>query len=105
MRPRNIMEIVIEREIKNNKDSLNLVCDCEQCLADVFAITLNQFPPKYIVNDYLEPYIRVGYEMMQQGRAQILTEIIHAVNKVGEHPRCDNFKNNFLSNCSGQNNA
>lgn len=92
MSPHNIMEIIIKREIKYNKDKLQLKCDCERCLSDILAIALNHFPPKYVVNEHLEPYIRVSYEMMHQGKAEILAQITHAAQHVGKNPRCDRMK-------------
>lgn len=88
MKLRNIMEIIVKKEVEQSKHLLELACQCDQCLADIMAISLNQYPPKYIVNDDLEPYVRVGYEMMQQERAGVLTAIVNAAKKVNQNPRC-----------------
>ena len=45
---KNVTEIFVEQNLKYALDDIPGVCKCEQCVADIKAITLNSMPVKYV---------------------------------------------------------
>jgi len=86
----NVMEEIARNEIIKNIDQLHMSCTCDYCLSDVLALTLNQLPPRYIVNKDHNPYIRAIYEADRQGSINILKTISHSAQYVSINPRCGN---------------
>ena len=46
----NVMEIWVERCLADVIKDIDM-CKCEKCLKDVYALSLNKLPPKYIISD------------------------------------------------------
>lgn len=90
---KNVMEIVVRDVLAANKNDLHLSCTCERCLADVMADALNHLPPRYIVNENHQPYVRVMHEADQEGALTILKTIVQSASTVSKHPRCEVQKN------------
>lgn len=84
----NVMERVIVEKLNTDIDALNMNCTCNRCLADVLAISLNQLPPKYIVNNAFEPVIRASQEADHQEATRILAVMSYAAKVVSDAPRC-----------------
>ena len=84
----NVMEIVVMEKLSADIDALNMSCTCDRCLADVLAISLNQLPPKYIVNSAFEPIIRASQEADQHEATRVLAVVSYAAKIVSDAPRC-----------------
>lgn len=84
----NAMEPVVEQLYKQHHNLLNMRCNCKKCEADVFAMVLNEIPPRYITNDNFAPYIKVAFEGDPQQLTKLLSLITRAAKFVSDHPRC-----------------
>ncbi|CCQ95987.1 Late competence development protein ComFB [[Clostridium] ultunense Esp] len=86
MELRNLMEdeviYAINRLLKDKKD----ICTCDKCKLDIAAIVLNNLKPKYVVTDKGELYGKVD-TLDYQFDADLIKEIVKAVNIVGAEPR------------------
>ncbi|WP_407400713.1 late competence development ComFB family protein [Anaerovibrio sp.] len=45
---KNVVEIFVDQYLDKTLDNIPGVCRCEQCVADIKAITLNSMKPKYV---------------------------------------------------------
>lgn len=88
----NVMEEVVRDVLHQYKNELHLTCDCDRCIDDIMAISLNQLKPHYIVNEKHRPYIRAAHVADRQGATNILSTVVKAANIVSESPRCEQFK-------------
>lgn len=61
------------------------ICKCERCRYDIAAIALNHLPPRYVVTEEGEIYARTN-ELAVQFAADIISEIIRAVEVVSKYP-------------------
>ncbi len=82
------MESVVEQLYKQHHHLLNMRCNCKKCEADVFAMVLNEIPPRYITNDDFAPYIKVAFEGDPQQLTKLLAIVTRAAKHVSDHPRC-----------------
>lgn len=89
MAVKNVMETVVRDVLFANIDKLNLTCSCEQCLNDIMAHALNNTPPRYIVNENHQPYVRVMHEANREGAIEILRIVTQSATVIKESPRCD----------------
>ncbi|WP_099361299.1 late competence development ComFB family protein [Fredinandcohnia onubensis] len=87
----NAMEPLVAEAINDNWSEFNLPCKCEQCKNDVFALTLNNIPPRYVSKDSGMAYVRAQY-FNKQMMANIYVKIAEAVNIVAKNPQCANFQ-------------
>ena len=62
------------------------VCLCERCRADIRALALNYMPPRYVVTDLGDAYVRLD-GMSTQSQADIITFIMQAIDVVKKNPR------------------
>lgn len=85
---RNVMENVVKDVISKHKHQLHLTCDCERCLDDITAISLNKLPPRYIVNEELNPYVRAMHEADSHGAMNVLMIVARSATIVSSNPRC-----------------
>lgn len=88
----NVMENVVKDVISKHKHQLHLTCDCDRCLDDIMAISLNELPPRYIVNEAHRPLVRAVHEADSQGAMNILMIVAQAATLVSEKPRCNSEK-------------
>ncbi|MED1204386.1 late competence development ComFB family protein [Heyndrickxia acidicola] len=86
----NVMEEMVQNVLDKFKDQLHLACDCERCLDDVKALSLNHLPPKYVSNEKRSPFVRVEYTADYQGVANILSAVTQAAEVVSKNKRCNN---------------
>lgn len=77
-----IVDLILPSVIKGYKD----VCSCSECLEDIKAITLNHLKPHYVATDKGEVYTKLN-ELVIQFRADIIKEIVMAMEKVNGNPR------------------
>jgi competence protein ComFB len=82
---KNISEELIELYMSDCIRSSN-VCDCKRCQADIRALSLNAMPPRYVVTDLGDAYVRLE-GMSTQSQANIITIIMNAINVVSHNPR------------------
>ncbi|EIT84525.1 late competence development protein ComFB [Fictibacillus macauensis ZFHKF-1] len=85
MRVRNAMEILVEEALDNYWQQLELPCKCEICKTDVYAITLNTLPPRYVSNENGYAYVR-AQNFNDQARLKMLDAIVKATGIVAVRP-------------------
>lgn len=88
MQAYNVMEEIVRNEIEKNIDQLHMSCVCDYCLSDVLALSLNQLPPRYIVNADRSPYVRAVYVADRQGAINIIKTISQSATLVSNNRRC-----------------
>lgn len=91
MQIRNAMEMVVKSTLaeileKLEKHGIERICTCERCLLDIMALALNQLPPRYVVCDQGEAYVRTS-ALNQQFKVDILFALLNAVRTVQANPR------------------
>lgn len=86
----NVMEVIVRDVLKSNLKQLKLSCTCERCLDDVLAHALNHLPPRYIVNQKHQPYVRVVHEVNQDEALNVLKVVIRSATIISSQPRCKN---------------
>ncbi|MBM7854082.1 competence protein ComFB [Desulfohalotomaculum tongense] len=74
---------LLNEVLKNYDGSL---CTCERCRQDIIALALNNLPPRYIVTDTGEIITQVSFNHFG-GRAQVIAQIVKAVETVAKNPR------------------
>lgn len=87
LKPENLMEALVDAKL----DSLikdTGVCGCARCRADIFALTLNNLPPKYIVSVGGNVFSRF-LAMEAQFQADVTAQILNSIKKIKENPRHD----------------
>ena len=85
MRYQNIMESLVEEVYEDTKDQLNC-CTCEQCHADIVALTLNHLPPQYAVTSTGVSIAKV-MNLRRQHLADIQKNLVQAAQLVSKSPR------------------
>lgn len=83
---KNVSEDLIDMELDRCISSIEGMCTCERCRADVKAFALNHFPPHYVVTDMGEALVRASM-LSNQFEADIITAIMSAVMVVKSKPR------------------
>lgn len=85
MKLKNLMEYEVHRTIENLLKNRTDICTCDKCKLDMEAIALNNLKPKYVVTEKGSILAKVD-TLSYQYDADILMEVIKAINKVGENP-------------------
>ncbi|MEG0773032.1 late competence development ComFB family protein [Clostridium sp.] len=83
---KNYMEIAVEHLLPKLLQDYKHVCNCEKCLDDIRAIALNHLKPLYVVTEQGNLYAKVN-EMEIQFSADVLKELINAIDKVSKNPK------------------
>ena len=83
---KNYMEIIVGDVLEDMLTKRELKCDCERCVEDIKAITLNSLKPMYVVSDKGIVYNMLS-EMDIQFRADVIRQITIAIGKVENTPR------------------
>lgn len=80
----NVMQVLVEEKAPQYVKMFGL-CDCERCMEDVKALTLNNLPSKYVV---LEPGDRIPRLTVYEGRfaSDITAQLLQACKMVMAHP-------------------
>ena len=81
------MEDIVSHKLEDLLKLMNL-CKCEKCRLDIMAIALNDLPPKYVVTDKGELYIKIR-ELEQQFEVDVETAIVKAAMFVSKNPKHD----------------
>lgn len=85
MKVLNLMESVVSEVLDAQMNHLQMNCTCEQCKNDVFAITLNMLPTRYVSSTRGQTIQRAKL-MDEQTLADILREISKAATIVSNNP-------------------
>jgi len=84
---RNYMEDCVLDLLESILDSLN-ACKCDNCVHDVYALALNNLPPKYVVSKRGEVYTKLS-ALIQQFEVDITSAITNGSVIVSKAPRHD----------------
>ncbi|QQE79373.1 late competence development ComFB family protein [Alicyclobacillus sp. SO9] len=83
----NVVEQLVRNTLEENfLEDDKLFCSCELCQNDIVAFALNRLPPRYASSELGRAYIKSQYFTVQM-QSDILREVTHAVEVVGQHPR------------------
>ncbi|MCL2576064.1 MAG: late competence development ComFB family protein [Defluviitaleaceae bacterium] len=83
----NYMETCVADMLKPVLDGLN-ACQCDNCVMDILAISLNSLPPKYVVTKKGELYTKIS-NLQNQFDVDIIAAIAKASVIVSRNPRHD----------------
>lgn len=61
-------------------------CKCEKCILDIAAVALNELPPRYVVSEEKEVFLKVK-QLEQQFEVDAMAAIIKAEKIVRQNPR------------------
>lgn len=83
---KNYMEIVVDDVLSDILRKQDLECECEVCINDIKAITLNNLRPMYVSTNKGILYSKLN-EFSLQSKADVINEITMAIEKVKGNPR------------------
>ncbi|MFS0656784.1 late competence development ComFB family protein [Bacillus sp. 179-C3.3 HS] len=83
----NAKEILLKEILYQHLNQLNMMCQCEKCIEDVLAISLNQVKPAYITDIDKISYSKSEMVDKQKNTAMLVI-LIEAASKVTTYPRC-----------------
>lgn len=81
----NVMEWLINQELKRLLDHFPQACQCERCILDMTAFALNQLPSHYIVSPQGELYAKAK-QFETQAQADLQRVLTQAIEVVTESP-------------------
>ncbi len=84
----NMIEQAVTEAVDNILPTLPNVCRCERCRADVICLTLNQLPPRYVVNRWGEIMSEAEFESAQR-KAEVIAAVMKSVRKIAGRPHDD----------------
>lgn len=87
MRLNNYMEDIVFNAIKELMKETEY-CSCEKCMYDIAALALNELPPRYIVTERGELYVKAE-QLHKQYPIDIIAVITRAAEIVNENPHHD----------------
>lgn len=82
---KNYMKDMVLDQLDEILEDINM-CKCDQCLADVAALALNDLPAKYIVSEKGELYSKIN-TLKQQFEVDLIAAITKAAVIVKKKPR------------------
>ncbi|MFV9567620.1 MULTISPECIES: late competence development ComFB family protein [Thermoanaerobacter] len=85
MHLKNYMEDAVEQMMDEVLKDLD-VCKCLRCRMDIKALALNNLPPKYVVSEEGELYVKTN-ELVRQFEVDIIKAITMAAIKVNNNKR------------------
>ncbi|WP_028400501.1 late competence development ComFB family protein [Ectobacillus panaciterrae] len=85
MKVTNIMEPIVMELFKEFRGYEKLKCDCDECINDILALTLNRIPPKYSSTRRGAMMIMASYTNVQL-KQDILNQIALAAMQVRHNP-------------------
>jgi competence protein ComFB len=82
----NYIEKMVREELHNIFKSDESICRCDNCYQDIITLTLNNLPAMYVSTEI--GHIMTMYNLSKdQLQAQVLVEILKAIEKVKKNPR------------------
>jgi len=88
---KNCMEIFVENALHVVLKEYEGICKCPKCIEDIKAISLNHLKPLYVVTEQGQAYMKVN-EMEKQFQADVIQEVVRAIEIVSQNPKHDEFK-------------
>ncbi len=85
MQLKNYMEDAVDQMMDKVLKDLD-VCKCDRCRMDIKALALNNLPPKYVVSEEGELYVKTN-ELVRQFEVDIIKAITMAAIKVNNNKR------------------
>lgn len=86
IKPENYVEKIVRGELQKLYEKDPELCRCPNCYQDIMTLTLNNLPAMYVSSDI--GHIMTMYNLSKdQLQAQVLVELLKAVEKVKENPR------------------
>lgn len=85
---KNHMEDIVWQHLDDVIESHQHICSCDQCRHDIAALALNSLPPRYIVTEKGERFVRIT-ELENQFMVDILAAISNAISIVNKQPHRD----------------
>ncbi|KHO62363.1 MULTISPECIES: late competence development ComFB family protein [Thermoanaerobacter] len=85
MHLKNYMEDAVDQMMDKVLKDLD-VCKCDRCRMDIKALALNNLPPKYVVSEEGELYVKTN-ELVRQFEVDIIKAITMAALKVNNNKR------------------
>lgn len=82
----NIMEDLVHNELISIVDKMPRLCRCEQCIADVTAMALNNLKPRYVSTDKGGVLARI-MSTSETEQINLIREVTAAAEKVANNPR------------------
>jgi competence protein ComFB len=86
---RNYMEEAVDHLLPKVLESFPEICQCEKCMEDIKAMTLNKVKPLYSVTSKGNMYLKIGEELELQFKTDIMTQIIKAIQVVSKNTMHD----------------
>lgn len=80
------MEVVVEALMPIALAEQKNACTCSNCIEDIKAKALNELKPMYIVTEKGVMYAKLN-ELKTQFRADVIGEIVKAIQVVSNNPR------------------
>lgn len=80
----NVMQVLVEEKAPRYAQMFD-VCQCEQCMADIKALALNNLPPKYVVMRQGDVIPKLTFYEGKYG-SDIIAQLLNACRIVKEHP-------------------
>lgn len=85
MELKNYMEDLVLQQLDNLIIDNGNMCKCEKCRYDIAAMALNILPPRYVVTDKGETYVKIKAQE-QQFVVDIITAITAGMDIVKKNP-------------------
>lgn len=82
----NYIEKIVREELAVLYEKDKTICKCGNCYQDIMTLTLNNLPAMYVTTDV--GHIMTMYNLNKdQLQAQVMVELLKALEKVKLHPR------------------
>ncbi len=82
------MEIIVDDILEDILSKKEIKCNCDRCIKDIKAITLNNVEPRYVVGDKGIVYNKLN-ELNTQFRTDVIFQIMSAIEIVEKNPNHD----------------
>ncbi len=83
---KNIMEDAVEYQLNKLLPTMPNVCSCENCKLDMASYALNRLSPQYVRTNTGALFQKL-HNYQPQAEVEILTVVISAIEKIGNHPQ------------------
>ncbi len=86
IKPENYVEKLVREEMQRLFERDSSICRCANCYQDIITLTLNNLPAMYVSTDvgHIMTMFNLSKDQLQ---AQILVELLKAVDRVKQNPR------------------
>jgi competence protein ComFB len=91
------MERIMKDLLNEYKNRLQLKCTCDECLDDIFALTLNKTKPRYVTKQDKIMYVKAGF-IDKQEMTSLLVILAECAKIVSDQPLCQNQRKENGSN-------